>query len=430
MNPIDAGYMLAAALSAPLWARKPRGDWPRRLGLEPGPFAPVHPRRVRVLLHAVSVGEVNALRTLVPLLIPGADVVVAATTDSGLTRARDLYGDTAHVCRSPFDLSWGARTLLDEAQPDVVGLVELELWPNLLTQCRRRGIPVAVINGRLSERSFDGYRRARLALRGMFGALTLAAVQDETYAERFRALGSRSVRVTGSMKWDAASLEPSSDAADALAKAMGIDRTRPLIVAGSTGPGEEAMLHAACPPGVQLLCAPRKPERFDGAALDLEACVRRSRPDQRPAGATRYLLDSIGELRAAYQLADLVVIGRSFIDLFGSDPIEPIALGKPTIIGPRIDDFRLIVATLEAAGGIARSSRETLGEDLARLVRDQDARLALGERGRACVEAHRGASAGHAEALLGLAYLRRRSRRRRSIPAGRGRSSVGRASDF
>ncbi|MEM9662407.1 MAG: glycosyltransferase N-terminal domain-containing protein [Planctomycetota bacterium] len=409
MNPLDAGYALAAAAAAPILLRKQRGGWDERLGsvreLKPSRDRP------RVMLHAVSVGETNALRTLVPLLTEHADVVVTATTDTGIARGRDLFGGVATVARFPLDFSWSVDRFLRRVRPDVVGMVELELWPNFLSACERAGIPTAVINGRLSERSFRGYARLKPVIGGMFGSLAWACVQDDSYAERFRAMGVRRVEVTGSMKWDAANLEPVGEAAEELAAAMGIDRSKPLIVAGSTGPDEEKLLREACPPSVQLLCAPRKPERFDGAALDLEPCVRRSRPDVRPRGATRFLLDTIGELRAAYELADVVVMGRSFGDLFGSDPIEPIALGRATLIGPRVSDFEAVVEAFDAAGGIIRTDRDRLADDLARLVRDEGERERVASRGRVCVEANRGASRMHAAVLLDLVKLRRRSRR-------------------
>lgn len=424
MNPLDAAYMLGAAVSAPWWATKARGDWPTRLGLaQSGPPLGATARGAgrgdapAVMLHAVSVGEINALRTLVPLLAREATITVTATTDTGLARARQLYSGVARVERFPFDFSWAVQGLLDRIRPDAVGLVELELWPNFLSECRARGIPVGVVNGRLSERSFRRYLQAKPIVGGLFRSLVAVGAQDEAYAGRFRAMGACSVRVTGSMKWDAARLEPIGDEAERLAAAMGIDRSRPLIVAGSTGPNEERLLHEACPPGVQLLCAPRKPERFDGAALDLEPCVRRSRTVDAPSGATRFLLDTIGELRAAYALADLVVMGRSFFDLFGSDPIEPIALGRPTLIGPKIGDFESVVRTLESCRGIGRTSAETLRDDLARWLRDEPARADLAQRGRACVEAHRGASDQHARMLLALAAVHHRSRR----PAARSR---------
>jgi 3-deoxy-D-manno-octulosonic-acid transferase len=237
----------------------------------------------------------------------------------------------------------------------------------------------------------------------MFRRLAFAAVQDEDYAGRFEAMGvsPHACLLTGSMKWDAAQVVDEVDGAGELAAAMGIDRSRALIVAGSTGPGEEALLHEACPAGVQLLCAPRKPERFDEAAGALPGCVRRSM-GAAGRGADRYLLDTIGELRAAYSLADVVVVGRSFGDQFGSDPIEPIALGKATVIGPAVSDFARIVEVFEEAGGIERATRETLGRVLGELVADEARRRGLGEAGRACVRAQQGASARHAELLISL----------------------------
>ncbi|HED54326.1 MAG TPA: hypothetical protein ENJ00_09025 [Phycisphaerales bacterium] len=413
MNPLDAAYMVVAAATAPGWARKARGDWPERLGVRLAEIKP-KPAKPRIMLHGVSLGEVNALRTLVPMLAERADVVVSATTDTGLARAHSLFDSVASVVRMPMDFSWGVERFLNEVRPDVVSLVELELWPNLIAACKRRGIPVAVINGRLSARSFDGYSRGRALVRGMFSSLALVAAQDEAYAERFRALGAGPVVVTGSMKWDAANLAHDPVAAASLAEAMGIDRDKPLIVAGSTGPGEEELLHEACPAGVQLLCAPRRPERFDGAALAMGTCVRRSSGERQP-GATRFLLDTIGELRSAYELADLVVVGRSFGDLYGSDPIEPVALGRATVIGPSVGDFASIVSTLEQAGGLARSTRRSLGSDLERLIRDDRARSLLAERGLACVQSQRGASGRHAAMLMGLAKL---STRRRPVYGG------------
>lgn len=399
-NLLDPIYMLTAALTAPWWARKARGGWPERFGR----IEPLPPKsRPRLMLHAVSVGEVAALRHLVPLLTPHCDLLVTASTDTGLKRAQELFGTTCHVRRYPLDASWAVRRFLDASGPDVVALVELELWPNFVNACRAREIPVGVINGRLSERSFKGYRRIRRYLRRIFASLEFAAVQDGDYAARFEAMGVRPGRtlISGSMKWDAARIEDHVPGADTLAAEMGVDRSRPLIVAGSTGPGEEELLHRSCPKGVQLLCAPRRPERFDEAARALPACVRRSRKLARP-GADRFLLDTIGELRAAYALADVVVIGRSFGDLHGSDPIEPIALGKPTVIGPAVSDFAQIVHALESGHGLVRATHQTLGPTLERLIGNADERAGLATRGREAIRSNQGASARHAELLLSV----------------------------
>ncbi|MEK6700894.1 MAG: hypothetical protein AABZ53_01405, partial [Planctomycetota bacterium] len=208
--------------------------------------------------------------------------------------------------------------------------------------------------------------------------------------------------VTGSMKWDAATIASTVDGAEELAREMGIDRSRPLVVAGSTAEDEEALLHAACPPGAQLLCAPRKPEHFDEAASAMKGCVRRSERRAGAPGTNRFVLDTIGELRKAYALADVVVMGRSFGSLYGSDPIEPAALGKPVVIGPMVKDFQSIVETMDAADAIVRTTREKLGVDLARLITDGAIRIGLATSGVACVRANQGASARHAQMLLSL----------------------------
>jgi 3-deoxy-D-manno-octulosonic-acid transferase len=408
MNTLDALYSVAAIAAAPVWARKSRGGWAERFGATPAlPPTPVG-RSGRLLIHAVSVGEVSALRHLVPMLTPEADVVVSVTTDTGLARAKELFGASCAVVRYPLDFSRSVRRFLDAVRPDAVALVELELWPNFIGECRRRGIPVSIINGRLSARSFRNYRRVRRWIGGSFAALEFAAVQDREYAARFEYMGvaPEACLITGSMKWDAARIEDSVAGAEHLGASLGIDRSRPLIVAGSTGPGEEALFHKACPAGVQLLCAPRKPERFDEAAAALSGCVRRSRTldhatSEGPCG-DRFLLDSIGELRQAYSLADVVVVGRSFGDLYGSDPIEPIALGKATVIGPAVSDFASIVSALSAAGGLVCTTRERLGNDLEALIVDPARRRGLAEAGRACIRRNQGASSRHAELLLEL----------------------------
>ncbi len=433
MNHLDLVYALVALVTAPAWARKARSGWDQRFGhvagmlktppppppnpasalapavnsgLQPAP-APGH--TPRILLHTVSVGETSAIRTLVGLLSPHAQVIVSASTDTGLARAQALYGQTCEVVRYPLDASWAVRRFLDAVRPDVVALVELEVWPNFVAACRTRRIPVCVINGRLSARSFRGYRRIRPFLRSTFAALDSAMVQDDDYRARFIAMGAaaESCIVTGSMKWDAVDLSRAGcgpgEKARTIAREMGLDPARALIVAGSTAEGEEALLHAACPPGVQLLCAPRKPERFDQAAAALPGCVRRSTGHIAPPGSNRFLLDTIGELSAAYELADLVVIGRTLTPLRGSDPTEPVALGKPTIAGPSMDNFASIAAALEAAGALVRADAPTLPGVLADLIADPDRRAALAARGIACVAEHQGASQRNSDLLLEIA---------------------------
>lgn len=412
MNLLDLIYACVVVCTAPWWARKKRSGWRQRFGwLDPLP--PPTSARPRVMIHAVSVGEVSALRPLVPLLLDRCDVVISASTDTGLARAGELFADRCTIVRYPLDLSRSVARFLDAVRPDTVVLVELEVWPNFVAACRRRSIPVGIINGRLSERSFRGYRRLGFILRRTFAALSLVGAQDQAYHDRFVAMGvaPQRCRVTGSMKWDAvvlsdASAGPGADARR-IAEQLGIDPSRPLIVAGSTAEGEEKLLHRACPEGVQLLCAPRHPQRFDAAAADLPGCVRRSARRPAEPGTDRFLLDTIGELSAVYELADVVVLGRTFTPLGGSDPTEPVGLGKPVVVGPSMDNFQSIARTLASAGGIVRTTPDELRRVLDQLIRDPARRAHLAARGLACVRSQQGAAARHAEIVYELLDMRK-----------------------
>lgn len=421
----DVAYAIAAGVTMPVWlvrmaaTGKLRTDWPARFGRTAA--LPRQGRR-RVLIHAVSVGEVNAVRHLVAALArldPAPEIVVSATTDTGIERARKLYGEHHRVVRYPFDFGGAVRRFLDAVAPDAVALTELEVWPNFVKECRRRGIPVAVVNGRLSDRSLGRYRLARPFISGAFRSLSLVAAQSETYAERFRWMGvpGERVRVLGTMKWDTAEIADDVPGAAALASTLGVDRAKPLVVAGSTAPGEEALLRDALPEEAQLLCAPRKPEWFDRAARDLPGCVRRSRcggggsasrggssANGAPPGRF-FLLDSIGELRQAYALADVVVVGRTFAlskRFGGSDMMEPVALGKAVVVGPDVANFRDMTEQLVEARAIVQCPAEELRSVLERLLRDLQERRALAERGREVIRREQGASQRTAELLAGL----------------------------
>ncbi len=437
MNALDLGYGIAAAVSSPLWMRKKRSGWAERF-MRVVPRLPDRQAGIgRVLLHAVSVGEVNALRELVPALREHVEVVVSVSTDTGIARARELFDEPAktgvdsHACfvvRYPLDGSWMVRRFLDAVDVDAVGLIELEIWPNFVAACQKRGIPVAVLNGRLSERSFKGYTRIKRWIRPSFEALAVAGVQDEQYAQRFVDMGVPAERcvLTGSMKFDSTRIVDSVDGASELAGEMGVDLARPVIVAGSTGPGEEAFLCGLWQQrwrdrGVQLVCAPRKPERFDDAAKAMPGCCRRSRSAH---GAHRseglFLLDTIGELAKAYSLADIAIVGRSFFDLHGSDPIEPIALGVATLIGPAVSDFSTIVDVLVRDGGLLQVHRDCVGDEVDSLLDDPARREAMVNAGRAVIRQMQGASSRHAELMLWLASEHRK------IPAkGQKSESVG-----
>ncbi|MFK7759510.1 MAG: 3-deoxy-D-manno-octulosonic acid transferase [Phycisphaerales bacterium] len=422
MNALDFLYVPLAILSSPWWARKKREGWDERSGKIESMLSERwtsdtstdHSKHTQdskpvILLHAVSVGEVNALRALVPLLVDDSTVVISTTTDTGLARAQSIFSSTCEVVRYPLDCSWMVKRFFNTINPQVVGLVELEVWPNFVRECTIRKIPVGLINGRLSARSFKGYRKARFFIGPTFKRLSFACMQDSAYAARVSDMGAPSVQVTGTMKWDAVQIsdtqisdtpegsEPSVGAI-AIVNEMGLDLSKPIVVAGSTGPGEESLLRSSCPDGVQLVCAPRKPDRFEEAAAALEGCVRRS---SGAAGASDcYLLDTIGELSLLYEIADVVVIGRSFFDLHGSDPLEAAALGKPVLIGPEHSDFTTQIEALRAVSGIQIVERAQLGAAIKSLIAEPIRGLEMGQNARRCVIEHQGASEVHAQELL------------------------------
>ncbi|MHC4709133.1 MAG: 3-deoxy-D-manno-octulosonic acid transferase [Planctomycetota bacterium] len=396
---IDLVYLIVTVVSSPVWlvrmirTGKIRTDWAGRFG-RAGPLPP--PPQPRILVHAVSVGEVNAARKLLAHLVAPpleAEIVVCSTTNTGCARAEALFGGTHYLARYPLDFSFAVNRFLRAVQPDVIVLIELEVWPNFVKAAARRCIPVCVVNGRLTERSAAGYRCLAALVRPIFRRLTFAAVQNEPYARRFRSAGVRAerVHVTGTMKWDTAEIADAVEGADALAEAMGIDRSRPLVVAGSTAPGEHELLAEAVPDGVQLLCAPRKPEWFDQAAAAMPGCARRSRGDH-GSSTGRFLLDTIGELRAAYALADVVVVGRSFGTLHGSDMMEPVALGAATVVGPAVADFQDTVDALLAGDGLIQTDRQRLAGVIRDLLDDPERRRVLAANARRVIRAQQGAT--------------------------------------
>lgn len=409
---IDAAYGSAALFTSPVWlwrmhrTGKLKTDWRARFGRVDPPLPP--PSRPRILLHAVSVGEVNAIRLLVAELAASPEkpeVVVAATTDTGFARATALFAPAHRVVRYPFDASGAVRRFLDAVRPSLVALIELEVWPNFTAECARRGIGLAVVNGRLSERSFGRYMKVRPLVRPSFARLDAVSAQTDAYATRFAALGVEASRVAigGTMKWDTAEISDAVPGADDLARDFGLDRSKPLVVAASTAPGEETLIDSALPEGTQLLVAPRKPEWFAGVAAALPGAVRRTATNGAPSAGSptgRYVLDTIGELRRAMALADVVVVGRSFGVLHGSDMMEPVALGKATVIGPRYGDFRDMMDALKAGGGIVETDAAGLKATLARLLASPAERASLATGGRNVIRSRQGATRRNAEMLL------------------------------
>jgi 3-deoxy-D-manno-octulosonic-acid transferase len=444
MNFYDVAYWIGLGVSSPYWLLRGKSRdkvlraFRQRMGRMPnrnwqGPC---------VMIHAVSLGEVNATRALVSMLHRArADLnfVITTTTETGFERAKELYGAAANavVVRYPLDFSSAVNRTLDAVKPTVVALMELEVWPNFIRECQKRDIRVALINGRMTETSYRNYKWIRPVAASMFRRLAGICVQDQTYADRFVDLGAPMGRVlvTGSMKFDTAQITDripgARDLADDLGLRLGIDK---VWVCGSTGPGEEdailrvyrsmLMRH----PRLRLLIVPRHPERFDEVASIIEehrfACIRRSSHISAawlnsPIPPV-ILGDTIGELRKFYSFADVVFVGRTLVDLgprqHGSDMIEPAALGKPVVVGPFTGNFAEPMSKFVESDAIRVVANE---EELERitgvLLSTPDEGLAMAQRAVAVIRKQQGATLRHAEVILGLIGLSERGLEARAI---------------
>ena len=372
------------------FAEKLLGRAPRREG-----------DRYCVWLHAVSVGEVNLLAVLIDELRarhPDWELCVSTTTKTGYDLAQKKYGAEHTVFYCPMDFTWATRAAIGRVRPDLLLLAELELWPNLISAAKRHGAEVAIVNGRLSENSFRGYRRVGSLVRNTLGRIDRIATQDAATTERFKALGAQEDRVivTGSLKYDGAETDRRNPRTQALLELAGYTNEETVWLAGSTqAPEEEICLNAFEElreenEHLRLVLVPRHPERFDEVAKLLDASGlswgRRSelsdpQPSEsggpRPGSPPVLLIDTVGELGAWWGLADLGFVGGSFGDRGGQNMIEPAAYGVATCFGPNTRNFRDIVASL-------------LEADAARVVWDEGALeafiagcLALPQEGRA-----------------------------------------------
>ena len=361
---------------------------------------------LRLLVHGVSVGEVNAVTPLVEALDEDAhvQVVVSSATETGYARATKLHEGRRPVVRYPLDFTWMVGRFLDRTRPDAVVLVEQELWPGFLRECRRRRIPVCLVNARMSESSFQRYKAFGPVARWLLRTLDLVVCQSDVYRDQFVRLGAdpAHTHVTGSLKWDAALPTGDPTRAAALSDSLGIDRDRPLVVAGSTGPGEERRLLESLPPGAQLLLAPRRPERWDEVAGLRPGMPRRSAIREGNGAQTGshdvFLLDTIGELTDAYHLADAVFVGRSLVPQGGSNPLESVAQGKPTVMGPHFENFKDVVAELVGAGGLAISDQPM--SQIGEWLREPSRASAVAEAGLRAMAHNRGSARRTGELVL------------------------------
>ena len=423
----DILYGLALCLAWPylLYRRLTRGRSETPLGEYFG-RVPARPVAVHcVWIHAVSLGEINATRTIVADLhrrSPDTVVVLSSTTRTGREQARKLYPKLI-TFRFPLDFSLAIRTLLTRVRPSIIVLMELEVWPNLIEIASAEQIPVVIVNGRVTlEKSVQRFNRPiiRWVARRMFRKLRWVGAQDATYAARFIELGvpAERVEVTGSVKYDAADVGDHIAGQEELADAMGILVTHPLWVCGSTGPGEEGVILDAYAhlleqvPDLQLAIIPRKPERFDEVAQLIVArgyaCLRRSTGAPTvPPGAVEprpvFLGDTMGELRKFYALATVVFVGRSLVPMGGSDVMEAAGLAKPIIVGPHTENFADAVNLLAAEGACRRlTAPDALVGAVSDLLRHPERRGQMGQAGRAAIISRRGATARTVERIFSL----------------------------
>ena len=365
-----------------------------------------------IWIHAVSVGEVLTARPLISELkrrYPNLRMFLSTTTLAGQQLARRSVQDVDAVFYFPFDLGIVVRRTLDLVRPRLFIMMETEIWPNLLRECHARGIKTAVVNGRLSARSFPRYRMVRAFMRRVLDHVDRFLVQSEESARRFIDLGADPARVvvTGSLKFD--SLEVSSTALQARARDrvlryFRMPASRPVIVAGSTMKGEEsAVLRAfrrvrANAPSTLLVIAPRNPERFG----EVEQLVRSEgwktarRSDLAVDSEPRVdvvVLDTIGELATVYQIGTIVFVGGSLVATGGHNVLEPAVFGKPIVFGPHMSNFAEIADAFVTNGaGVQVAGEQDLDETFLSLMSDPVRRARLGAAARALVEANRGAN--------------------------------------
>jgi 3-deoxy-D-manno-octulosonic-acid transferase len=366
-----------------------------------------------VWIHAVSVGEVGVARNLLSALArraPAHSTGLSVTTAAGRQLAETLVGDAVPVFAFPFDLAGPVEKALAAVRPGLVLLTETEIWPLFLERAAARGIPVALVNGRLSARSFGRYGLVRRWLAGSLSRIAVFAMQSPADAERILVLGAPAarVRVTGNLKYDTPEAPAFPDAPRLRDAAAG----RPVLVAASTAEGEEEIVLRAwrsLSPRPLLALAPRRPERFEAVASLVEksgfTVIRRSSTNDCRLSTVDsvYLLDSIGELASLYREARAAFIGGSLVPLGGHNPIEAWAAGVPVVVGPHTENFRQISADGEARGFARRVSGEaSLARELARLFSAAGGASEAGERARRFVAENRGAADRTVELLLPL----------------------------
>jgi 3-deoxy-D-manno-octulosonic-acid transferase len=354
-----------------------------------------------VWVHAVSVGEVMAALPLIKRLrerYPLKQIVLSTITDTGQKVAREQASEGTAVVYLPFDIPFILKNVLKQRKPDVLLIIETELWPNLCRVFKENQVPVVLLNGRISEKSFGGYKKLSLFMRNVLSYIDMFCMQSAESAERIRLLGVESSRITiaGNFKFDT---RPPSAMPAWTKKIRG-----PVIVAGSTHDGEEELLASVYvrlqkdTPDLNLVIAPRHPERFRDVADLLTSkkysFIRRSGIEKLPGLETLQgmiiLLDTIGELSAVYGIGDIAVIGKSFRGFGGQNPLEPAYWGKPIICGPHMENFP-VTKDFQNAGAVLIVEEENLHAELNTLLRSPEKAQEIGAKALALYRKNEGA---------------------------------------
>ena len=369
-----------------------------------------------IWLHCVSVGETQAARPLAQRLkeeFPQHALVVSTITLTGQKLAHDVFrNQAASIFYFPYDWRWCVRRALKAVDPAAVLIMETELWPNFLRECKARQIPVALVNGRISRQSFRRYKIVRVFLRRVLSCLSIAVMQSEIDAQRLETLGMPREKLfaAGNLKFDAELGSALSTKTEEIRSRFGTDSAAPLILAASTHAPEEVLIlesvkQLRTTQPVRLMIAPRRPERFNEVAALLQksglSWTRRTNPpDSNDANATVILLDSIGELPATYSLAQIVFVGGSIVDRGGHNVLEPAAAGAAVVTGAHTHNFHAIVDLMEEAGAIVQLPAvegavavEELTHAFAKLLANAAEREVLGRRAKQLVTDNRGAAA-------------------------------------
>jgi 3-deoxy-D-manno-octulosonic-acid transferase len=411
-----ASYLLfLVGLPLLLWHPKLRHGVPFRLGFYRRSFD-LGRGSPRIWLHGASAGDLLSLQPMMKELkarLPGCCIIVTTITNSGLEMARKKLAEADVICHAPYDLFGATRRAVAALRPDLLVLEYTEIWPNLIRAAQKASVRIALTNGRFNPAKLSRYRTFFRLISNPLRRIDCFLMRSDEEAERVLSLGAAPDRVwvTGNTKFDALVLDGAAGREEALRVEMALDPARPVFMAGSTHEGEEELLLAvyaklrARHPGLQLVVAPRYVERAGrimALAVDAGLPVRLRSGGAAAGRADVTVLDTIGELAAAYRLATLVFVGGSFVTRGGQNVLEPAAQGKPVLFGPHMENFKDSVQVLQGRGGLQVQSPDQLLKVADELLSRPDQIAELGALARSSVGAIRGASARNVEHMLSI----------------------------